>query len=458
MSKSMEKIVALCKRRGIIFPGSEIYGGFGNSYTYGPLGSELKKNIKDFWWKRFIQHREDVVGIDGTIILHPKTWKASGHVDGFNDQMVDCKECNARHRADHLVEDACDIECEGLSNEDVKKLIDENDIKCPKCGNKNFTDVRKFNLMFQTEMAKTGEDSTAYLRPETAQAIFLEYKNVLDSTRVKFPFGIGQIGKAFRNEITPGNFIFRVLEFEQMEIEYFFNPKAQKWEELFEGWFDDMKQWCRDIGLSEDHFHEYEHPAEKLSHYSKRTVDIEYDFPFGKKELYGLAYRTDFDLEQHEKHSGKKLRARDPETNEEFLAHVIEPTWGVDRTVLAVLTEGYTEEKLEDGSERVVLKLVPKLAPVKVAVFPLMKKDGLPEKAKEVISKLEVLGYVQYDDGGAIGKRYRRHDEIGTPVCVTIDYESLDDESVTIRDRDTMKQERVKIAELLNLLQERYFA
>jgi len=451
----MEKIVSLCKRRGIIFPSSEIYGGFANSYSYGPLGSEIKKNVKDLWWKNFVRDREEMVGIDGPILLHPKTWEASGHLENFNDQLVDCKNCRARLRADHLVESKLKIDCEGLDDDAVSKLIAENDIKCPKCGEKNFTPVRKFNLMFSTEMAKTGEHSQAFLRPETAQAIFLDYKNVVDSTRVKLPFGIGQIGKAFRNEITPGNFIFRVIEFEQMEIEYFIRP--ENWEKLFEKWFDAMKNWCEEIGLSPENFHEYEHAPEKLSHYSKRTIDIEYDFPFGKKELYGLAYRTDFDLTQHEKFSNQKLRWRD-EGGEPFVPHVLEPTFGVDRTILAVICEGFCEEKLEDGSERVVLKIVPKLAPVKVAVFPLMKKDGLPEKSREILEKLKIFGLVQYDDGGAIGKRYRRHDEIGTPVCVTVDYETLENESVTIRDRDTMTQERIKISELVAKLSEKYFS
>ncbi len=462
--KLMEKIVSLCKRRGIIFPSSEIYGGFANSYTYGPLGSEIKKNIKDLWWQRFVRNREDMVGIDGPILLHPKTWEASGHVAGFNDQLVDCKNCRARLRADHLVESALNIDCEGLSDADVTKLITENDIQCPKCGKKEFTEVRKFNLMFSTEMAKaetpsnshlSGGGNIAYLRPETAQAIFLEYKNVVDSTRVKLPFGIGQIGKAFRNEITPGNFIFRVIEFEQMEIEYFIYEKD--WKELFEKWFDEMKKWCTDIGLPTENCHPYEHPKEKLSHYSKRTVDIEFDFPFGKKELYGLAYRTDFDLSQHEKFSGQKLRWRD-EGGEPFIPHVLEPTFGVDRSVLATICAAYTEEKLEDGSERVVLRMKPVIAPVKVAVFPLMKKDGMQEKAHEILKQLQIFGAVEYDDGGAIGKRYRRHDEIGTPVCVTVDYDTLQDDTVTIRDRDTMKQERVKISALAQVLSERYFS
>lgn len=451
----MEKIVSLCKRRGIIFPSSEIYGGFANSYTYGPLGSEIKKNVKDLWWQRFVRNREDMVGIDGPILLHPRTWEASGHVAGFNDQMIDCKECRARLRADHIVEEALNIDCEGLEDDAVAKLIAENNVKCPKCGSQEFTDVRKFNLMFSTEMAKTGEDSLAYLRPETAQAIFLEYKNVVDSSRVKLPFGIGQIGKAFRNEITPGNFIFRVIEFEQMEIEYFIHEKD--WKELFDKWFDEMKKWCTDIGLPAENCHEYEHPAEKLSHYSKRTVDIEFDFPFGKKELYGLAYRTDFDLSQHEKFSGQKLRWRD-EGAEPFIPHVLEPTFGVDRSVLAAICAAYTEETLEDGSQRVVLKMKPAIAPVKIAVFPLMKKEGMPEKAREILQKLQIFGAVQYDEGGAIGKRYRRYDEIGTPVCITVDFDTLADDTVTIRDRDTMEQQRVAVSELVSVLSEKYFS
>jgi len=452
----MDKIIALCKRRGFVYPGSEIYGGFGNSYTYGPYGSELKKNIKDLWWKMFVQNREDIVGIDADIILHPKTWEASGHVGGFNDQMIDCKNCRARLRADHLVEDALQKDCEGLPDEEVTKIIQDNKLKCPKCGSDDLTDVRKFNLMFSTQMAKTGDDNTAYLRPETAQAMFLEYKNILDSMRVKLPFGVAQQGKAFRNEITPGNFIFRRLEFEQMEIEYFIRP--EDWQDVFETWLKTMKDWCDTIGLSAEHVHEYEHAQEKLSHYSKRTVDLEYDFPFGKKELYGLAYRTDFDLSQHQEHSGKKLEYFDDQTGERFIPHVIEPTWGLDRTILAVLCEAYNEEKLEDGSQRTVMKITPKLAPVKVAVLPLMKKDGLPDKAREVLSGLRDLGNCEFDLSGAIGKRYRRQDEIGTPVCVTIDYDTLEDESVTIRDRDSMAQERIKISDLKAKLSQQYFS
>ena len=444
----IEKIVSLCKRRGFIYPGSEIYGGFANSYTYGPYGAQLKKNIKDLWWKTFVESRRDMVGIDGQILLHPKTWVASGHVEGFNDALVDCKKCKARHRADHLIEKALDIEAEGLTEADLTKLIDENDIKCPKCGERDFTEVRSFNLMFQTELSKTKDDQNiAYLRPETAQAIFLEFKNVIDTTRVVVPFGIGQIGKAFRNEITPGNFIFRLIEFEQMEIEYFIHEK--NWEETFRHWLAEQHRWCELIGLRPSNISEYEHPLEKLSHYSKRTVDIMYDFPFGKSELYGLAYRTDFDLTQHQDHSGKQLQFRDPHSNETFVPHVIEPTWGVERSLLAILCDAYHEEQLEGGEERVVMKFNKAIAPVQIAVLPLMKKDGLAEKSDEITTELSRDWNVEYDDGGSIGKRYRRQDEIGTPFCLTVDYDTLEkDNSVTIRDRDTMEQVRVAIDDL----------
>jgi len=452
----MDQIVSLSKRRGFIYPGSEIYGGFANSYTYGPYGAQLKKNIKDLWWSLFVEKRGDMVGIDGPILLHPKTWKASGHVDTFNDPMVDCKNCNARHRADHLVETKLDGSADGWALEKISKFIADEGIKCPKCGKTDFTDARQFNLMFQTQMAKTGEDSIAYMRPETAQAIFTEYKNVIDTMRVRVPFGIGQIGKAFRNEINPGNFIFRVLEFEQMEIEYFVHP--DEWETHFNDWVARMYDWCELIGLDKAKIHELDVDGDALAHYSKKTIDFEYEFPFGVKELYGCAYRTDFDLTNHERESGKKLKWRDPQTNEEYTPHVIEPTFGVDRTVLAILSEAYHEETLEDGSTRTVLKLKSAMSPVKVAVLPLMKKDGLPEKAHEVLSLVNIFGNCEYDQSGNVGKRYRRQDEIGTPVCVTVDYESLDDEAVTVRDRDTMAQERIKIVNLNDYLSQKYFS
>lgn len=453
-AEHLDQIVSLSKRRGFAYPGSEIYGGFANSYTYGPYGVELKNNLKALWWKTFVHNRPDVVGIDGDIILHPKTWHASGHVATFSDLLIDNKDSKKRYRADHLIEEQHGVDVEGWSAEKVNDFIQEKGLKCPASGSTNWTDARAFNLMFQTQMAKTGEDSAAYLRPETAQAIFLEYKNVRDSVRVKVPFGIAQMGKAFRNEITPGNFIFRRTEFEQMEIEYFIKEEA--WEALFADWLTEMDTWCEKIGLKSQNCHHYEHKTEKLSHYSKRTVDIEFDFPFGKKELYGLSYRTDFDLQQHQKHSGKKLNFRDDEGNV-FVPHVIEPSFGLDRSILAVLCSAYDEEILENGDTRTVLRLKPAIAPVKAAILPLMKKDGLPEIAKKIQKDLQILGNTEYDQGGAIGKRYRRQDEIGTPVCITVDYESKEDDSVTVRDRDTMEQKRIKIDELLGYLAKNYY-
>jgi glycyl-tRNA synthetase len=448
---SLKEIVALCKRRGFIYPGSDIYGGFANTYSYGPYGAEMKKNIKDLWWKTFIHSRNDMLGLDGPILLHPTTWKASGHVDGFNDAMIDCKACKGRFRVDHLIEAALKMEVEGLSLEELDKIVKDNNVPCPKCGKHDFTPPRHFNLMFQTPMGKTDSqgNSIAYLRPETAQAIFLDFKNVTDSMRVKLPFGIGQIGKAFRNEITPGNFIFRVIEFEQMEIEYFIDP--QDWENIFKAWLDAMHQWCALIGLDSSKVHEHEHPKEKLSHYSKRTVDLVYDFPFGRSELYGLAYRTDFDLSQHSQHSGKKLEYHDLENKRSFIPHVIEPTFGVDRTLLALLCNAYAEEMV-DGEIRTVLRLHPRVAPVKVAILPLMKKEPLGPKARQVYEKLRTIWNVEYDESGAIGKRYRRQDEIGTPFCITIDYETIEDDTVTVRERDSMQQQRIALDQLLNYL------
>ncbi len=455
MKTTLDEIVSLCKRRGFAFPGSDIYGGFANSYTYGPYGTALKRNLKDLWWKLHVEQLDNIVGIDGDIILHPRTWEASGHTATFNDLLVDNKDSKKRYRADHLIEDQTGIDVEGMTPAEVTAVMAEHEIKCPVSGSTNWTEVRHFNMMFQTEMAKTGDGAMAYLRPETAQAIFLEYKNIIDTMRVTLPFGVGQIGKAFRNEITPGNFLFRRLEFEQMEIEYFVREDA--WEEAFAQWQGRIKRWCEIIGLSNERLHWAEHADEKLSHYSKRTVDVEYEFPFGKKELYGLAYRTDYDLKQHAEHSGKKLIYRDPHTNEVLVPHVIEPSFGVDRSVLALLCDAYAEETLPDGSTRTVMRLAPVVAPVKVAVFPLMKKDGLPEKAHEVVAELRALGVVEYDQSGAIGKRYRRHDEIGTPVCVTVDYDTLEDGTVTVRDRDTMAQERIALGALREHLAGKYF-
>lgn len=452
MIQDLKPIVALAKRRGFIYQGSEIYGGFANTYSFGPYGIELKKNIKDLWWKTFVHARRDVVGLDGPILLHPKAWKASGHLDGFNDALIDCKSCKGRFRCDHLIEEATSLDADGMSLAEMEELIQKHSIACPKCGAKNFTNVRHFNLMFSTQMSKTtsSEGDIAYLRPETAQAIFLDFKNVTDTMRVKIPFGIAQVGKAFRNEITPGNFVFRVIEFEQMEIEYFVRENA--WQQTFEDWLQAMHKWCDLIGLKPEHVHEKEHPLEKLSHYSKRTVDLVYDFPFGRSELYGLAYRTDFDLTQHAEHSGQRLEYIDQETREKFVPHVIEPTFGVERTLLALLCEAYEEETLENGEVRTVLHLHPRVAPVKVAVFPLMKKEPLGSKAQEVFNLLNSLWHCEYDESGAIGKRYRRQDELGTPHCITVDFDTLENDTVTLRDRDSMLQERVPISELVGIL------
>jgi glycyl-tRNA synthetase len=447
----LKAIVALAKRRGFIYPGSEIYGGFANTYSFGPYGAELKKNIKDLWWKTFIRNRCDMVGLDGPILLHPKVWKASGHLDNFNDALIDCKACKARFRCDHLIEDALHQSADHLTLLQMTSLIKNEKVACPKCGARDFTDARYFNLMFSTRMSKTGQDGDeAYMRPETAQAIFVDFKNVIDTMRVRIPFGIGQIGKAFRNEITPGNFIFRVIEFEQMEIEYFIRP--ENWEKTFDEWLSAMRGWCSLIGLKGSRVHEKEHPKELLSHYSKRTVDLVYDFPFGCSELYGLAYRTDFDLSRHSEFSGHKLEYVDPETHERWIPHVIEPTFGVERTVLALMCDAYEEETLENGEMRTVLHFSPRIAPVKTAVFPLMKKEPLASKARRIFEMLQKQWNCEYDESGAIGKRYRRQDELGTPFCITIDFETIDNDTVTLRDRDSMKQERIAISNLIDRL------
>jgi glycyl-tRNA synthetase len=452
--ETLKPIVALCKRRGFIYPGSEIYGGFANTYSFGPYGTELKKNVKDLWWKTFVQKRRDMVGLDGPILLHPKAWKASGHLDGFNDALIDCKACKGRFRCDHLIEEALNQSAEGLTVQQMTALIQKEKIKCPKCGAQDFTEARHFNLMFHTHMSKTGTDGDlAYLRPETAQAIFLDYKNIVDTMRVRIPFGVAQIGKAFRNEITPGNFVFRVIEFEQMEIEYFI--READWEKIFADWLASMHKWCALIGLNPARIHEKEHPKEQLSHYSKRTVDLVYDFPFGTSELYGLAYRTDFDLLRHAEFSGQTLDYTDPETREKFVPHVIEPTFGVERTLLALLCDAYEEETLENGEMRTVLHFNPQIAPVKAAIFPLMKKEALTDKATEVYKKLQRFWNCEYDESGAIGKRYRRQDELGTPYCITIDFDTLENGTVTLRDRDSMKQERVAIDQLVDVLDQK---
>jgi len=412
----MDKIVSLAKRRGFVFPGSEIYGGLANSFDYGPLGVELKNNIKNLWWKRFVHERDDMVGIDAALIMNPKVWEASGHLKNFSDPLVECKKCHHRFRKDSLEKD-----------------------KCPDCGG-GLTEPRQFNLMLKTFLGPAEDAaSTVYFRPETAQAMFVDFKNVLDTARKKLPFGIAQAGKAFRNEITPGNFIFRTREFEQMEIEYFI--KEQDWEKTFEMWRKEMWSWMTDVlGLEDKKIHELDVPDGERAHYSKKTIDFEYDFPFGKSELYGLAYRTDFDLKNHY----PEAPYEDAESKEKLYPHVIEPTWGVDRSVLAVLCESYTEE-----AERVVLKLKPNLAPYKAAVFPLLRnKPELVNKAREIYDNLKKEFTVIFDDRGNIGKRYYSQDEIGTPFCITVDFDSLEKGDVTLRNRDTMKQERVKISEL----------
>ena len=455
----MDKITSLAKRRGFIFPGSEIYGGLANTWDYGPVGVELKNNIKQAWWKMFVQDREDVVGLDAAVLMNSDVWKASGHTAGFNDALVDCKKCRARLRADHLVEDNLDIKVEGKSLEEITKIIKNNNLKCPVCGKSDFTEARKFNLMFKTFQGVVEEDNAIiYLRPETAQAMFVDFKNVLSSTHKKIPFGIAQIGKSFRNEITPGNFIFRTIEFEQMELEYFI--KEENWEEQFDYWQNEMIKWLDYLGIKKENYSIREHDKEELSHYSKKTIDIEYDFPFGTKELYGLAYRGNFDLTQHQEQSKQNMEYFDAENNQKYIPYVIEPTFGVDRSVLAVMIDAYCEEEAPTANgkteTRVVMKFSKNIAPVKVAILPLSKKENLSKKAKEVFDLVKKEFVCQYDESQSIGKRYRRQDEIGTPYCVTVDFESLEDEAVTVRDRDTMKQKRIKIGEVAEWLKEAF--
>ncbi len=448
--KTMEKIVALCKGRGYVYAGSEIYGGLSNTWDYGPLGVEFKNNVKRAWWKKFVTESPYNVGLDCAILMNPQVWVASGHVGGFSDPLMDCKECKARHRADKLIEDFChekgeDIVVDGWSNEQMLSYIHENNINCPECGKHNFTDIRKFNLMFKTFQGVT-EDAKAeiYLRPETAQGIFVNFKNVARTSRKKVPFGIAQVGKSFRNEITPGNFIFRTREFEQMELEFFCTPGTDL--EWFKYWKDYCRNFLLSLGMKEENIRMRDHSPEELSHYSNATTDIEFMFPFGWGELWGIADRTDFDLTQHQNHSGESMEYIDQITNERYVPYVVEPSLGADRVALAFLCEAYDEEEVGEGDTRVVLRLHPALAPVKAAVLPLSKKLG--DKADEVYQKLIKKYNCEYDDAGSIGKRYRRQDEIGTPVCITIDFDTLEDESVTVRDRDSMEQKRIKIDEL----------
>ncbi|AKU26681.1 glycine--tRNA ligase [Geobacillus sp. FSL K6-0789] len=457
MAVTMEEIVAHAKHRGFVFPGSEIYGGLANTWDYGPLGVELKNNIKRAWWKKFVQESPYNVGLDAAILMNPRTWEASGHLGNFNDPMVDCKQCKARHRADKLIEKALEekgIEMivDGLPLAKMDELIKEYDIACPECGSRDFTNVRQFNLMFKTYQGVTESSANEiYLRPETAQGIFVNFKNVQRTMRKKLPFGIAQIGKSFRNEITPGNFTFRTREFEQMELEFFCKPG----EEL--QWFDYWKQFCKDwllsLGMKEDNIRLRDHAKEELSHYSNATTDIEYHFPFGWGELWGIASRTDYDLKRHMEYSGEDFHYLDQETNERYIPYCIEPSLGADRVTLAFMIDAYDEEELEDGTTRTVMHLHPALAPYKAAVLPLSKK--LADGAHRIYEELAKHFMVDYDETGSIGKRYRRQDEIGTPFCITYDFESEQDGQVTVRDRDTMEQVRLPIGELKAFLEEK---
>ena len=454
---TMDKIVALCNNRGFIFPGSDIYGGLANTWDYGPLGVEFKNNVKKAWWRKFVQESPYNVGMDCAILMNPETWVASGHVVNFNDPLMDCKSCKARFRADKLIEDYAnehgltDIHPDGWTNEKMSEYIAEQGIKCPECGKSDFTGIRKFNMMFKTFQG-VNEDTASqiYLRPETAQGIFVNFKNVQRTTRRKLPFGIAQVGKSFRNEITPGNFTFRTREFEQMELEFFCEPGTEmKW---YEYWKDYCHKFLLSLGMKEEHIRLREHAKEELSHYSNGTTDIEFLFPFGWGELWGVASRTDYDLKAHQNHSGKSMEYMDPFTNEKFVPYCVEPSLGADRVVLAFLCNAYDEETLENGDVRNVLHLHPALAPYKAAILPL-QKNKLGDKAREVYELLSKHFMVDFDDSGAIGKRYRRQDEIGTPLCITIDFDTLEDETVTVRDRDTMTQVRMPIAELEGYIQ-----
>ncbi len=450
---TMEKLVAFCKRRGFVFQSSEIYGGIRSSYDYGPLGVEMKRNIKEEWWRRTVHMRDDVVGLDSAIIMHPKVWEASGHTATFNDMLVESRTSGRRYRADHLVEGATEIDAEGKSAEELTEIIQSDErIKDPMDGGRDFAPVRPFNLMFETFTGPVkGPENVAYLRPETAQGIFTNFKNVVQTSRVKVPFGIAQQGKSFRNEITPGHFIFRTREFEQMEMEFFVEPGTD--EEWHEFWLEARWDWYTSLGINPENLRRYEHPQEKLSHYSKRTVDIEYNFPFaGWSELEGIANRTDYDLKQHAEHSGENLEYIDQTTNNRYYPYVIEPAAGPDRIMLAFLSDAYTEEEV-NGEERTVLKLHPRIAPIKAAVFPLSKKEPVSTVARALYDDLKGDYRIFYDDSGSIGRRYRRQDEAGTPFCVTVDFDTMDDDSVTIRDRDTMQQERIPLAAVRERLQ-----
>ena len=450
----LKDIVALCKRRGFIFPGSDVYGGLANSWDYGPMGVELKNNIKRSWWHYFIQKRPDMVGLDAAILMHPKVWEASGHVGGFSDPLVECKECKKRQRGDQLLEDQTPLKATGLTLAEIGEALKANNVKCPDCGSKSFTEPKNFNLMFSTEMGVVeGQKLTVYLRPETAQGIFVNFNNVVNSSRVKIPFGIGQIGKAFRNEITPKQFIFRTREFEQMEIEYFVKPGTEK--EKFQELLDYAQNWFYSLGIKKENIQLREHDPKELAFYSNRTVDLEYRFPWGFGELIGIASRTDYDLGQHNKFAEEKLGYQDPETNEKYIPYVIEPSFGVDRAFLTFLMEAYEVEQLENRT-RTVLRLHPKLAPVKMGIFALKRNaPELIDISNKLYDKLSNSWNVQMDNSGNIGKAYSRQDEIGTPFCITVDFQTVKDNTVTVRERDSMKQERVNLDQIVSYFIER---
>lgn len=462
---NLESIVALAKRRGFVYPTSEIYGGLANSYDYGPYGSELLRNIKNLWWQKFVQSRSDMVGIDSQIIQHPTTWVASGHVGSFSDPLVEDQKNHKRYRADHLIEawiddnrskkDMSNISVENMKIEDMTKFIVDNNIKSP--DNNDITPPKPFDLLFETHIGTiAGEKSNVYLRGETAQGIFANFKQIVDSSRMKLPFGVGQIGKSFRNEVTQGQFVFRTFEFEQAEIEYFFDPNKSNWSELMESWKSEMWDFVVNIlGIEPESLRWRRHTDKERSHYSTETYDLDFNFPFGWKELWGVAYRTDYDLKQHMKHSGKSLEWTNSSDGSKIVPHVIEPAVGINRLFLMVICNAYVKEDLGDGKSRAVLKINPKVAPVKAAVFPLQKNPDLQEIAKQIFKKLSLKMNIEFDDAGNIGKMYRRQDEIGTPYCITVDFDSIKDKCVTIRDRDTMKQERVPVEKLESWLTEK---
>lgn len=449
----MDKVIALAKRRGFFYPSSEIYGGLANAWDFGHYGTLLKNNLRDWWFKKIVSGRDDMIVVDSSVILNPKVWQSSGHVSGFADALVECKKCHNRTRADHLIEDSLKKKVEGLPVEELSKMIKENKLKCPKCGSIDLTDARKFNLLFETHIGIVEESkSLAYLRGELAQGIFMNFKQVTDSMRVRVPFGIASQGICFRNEITLGQGVFRTIQFDLMEFEYFI--KEEDWEKTFTYWQESMWKMALELGFSKDKIRWREHEEFERSHYSKKTADIEYNYPFGWKEMWGLAYRTDFDLKNHMKGSGVDLNYRDNKTGDKFIPHVIEPTFGLSRLLITVIVNAYNEEEV-NGKVRTVLKIAPFLAPVKAAIFPLQKDEKLKDYAKNIYKSLKEKFMVEFDDSGNIGQMYRRQDEIGTPYCITIDYKTLEDNAATVRDRDTMKQERIKVEKLEDYINEK---